>query len=151
MTKPAAVTHLLDETEEGTRLLERSLQLPFVSSDSLLPLINRAQKGLLLSADDLEKVADYLRVCELLQRFLYREKDLVPILNSYGEELQLFPKLVEQIYQSIEHGQVADSADRDLRRLRRQEQADAPGRSAYDPFSPCRICLPGQFRQFIQA
>ncbi|MCB6962593.1 hypothetical protein LIZ82_17195, partial [[Eubacterium] rectale] len=49
-------------------------------------------------------------------------KDLVPILNSYGEELQLFPKLVEQIYQSIEHGQVADSADRDLRRLRRQEQ-----------------------------
>ncbi|MBT9023910.1 ATP-binding cassette domain-containing protein [Lactobacillus delbrueckii] len=122
LTKPAAVTHLLDETEEGTRLLERSLQLPFVSSDSLLPLINRAQKGLLLSADDLEKVADYLRVCELLQRFLYREKDLVPILNSYGEELQLFPKLVEQIYQSIEHGQVADSADRDLRRLRRQEQ-----------------------------
>ncbi|KRK23288.1 DNA mismatch repair protein [Lactobacillus delbrueckii subsp. delbrueckii DSM 20074 = JCM 1012] len=95
LTKPAAVTHLLDETEEGTRLLERSLQLPFVSSDSLLPLINRAQKGLLLSADDLEKVADYLRVCELLQRFLYREKDLVPILNSYGEELQLFPKLVE--------------------------------------------------------
>lgn len=122
LTKPAAVTHLLDETEEGTRLLERSLQLPFVSSDSLLPLINRAQKGLLLSADDLEKVADYLRVCELLQRFLYREKDLVPILNSYSEELQLFPKLVEQIYQSIEHSQVADSADRDLRRLRRQEQ-----------------------------
>lgn len=122
LTNPAAVTQLLDETEEGIRLLDQRLQLPFVSSDSLLPLINRAQKGLLLSAIDLEKVADYLRVCELLQRFLAREKDLIPILNSYGEELQLFPKLLEQIYQSIEHGQVADSADRDLRRLRRQDQ-----------------------------
>ena len=121
LTKPTAVTHLLDETEEGMRLLERHLQLPFVSSDSLLLLIKRAQKGLLLSADDLEKVADYLRVCELMQRFLAREKDLVPILNSYGAELQLFPKVVEQIYHAIEHGQVADNADRDLKRLRRRE------------------------------
>ncbi|XOQ56935.1 MAG: Tetratricopeptide repeat protein [Lactobacillus delbrueckii] len=42
LTKPAAVTHLLDETEEGTRLLERSLQLPFVSSDSEFKNISNA-------------------------------------------------------------------------------------------------------------
>lgn len=121
-TSLAAVAQQLDETAEGLALLNRNLHLPFVASDSLLPLIKRVQKGLMLNPSELEKIADYLRVCELLQRFLTRYQDLVPILNSYGQGLELAPDLVDQIYQALEHGQVADRADSDLRRSRRREK-----------------------------
>ena len=48
-----AVKLLLDETQEMLNILNRDLHVPFVSSDSLKPLMLKVKKGLILDADEL--------------------------------------------------------------------------------------------------
>lgn len=113
-----AVTQLLNETAEMPGILRQGKHIPFVSSDSLKPILQKVNKGLILSVDELEKVADFIRVNRLLKRFL--SKQGTPILNSYAEEIGILDNLEEAIYQKIEHGQVSNNADKDLAKLRIQ-------------------------------
>lgn len=113
-----AVTQLLNETAEMLGILRQGKHIPFVSSDSLKPILQKVNKGLILSVDELEKVADFIRVNRLLKRFLSRQG--TPILNSYAEEIGILDNLEEAIYQKIEHGQVSNNADKDLAKLRIQ-------------------------------
>ena len=113
-----AVTQLLNETAEMLGILRQGKHIPFVSSDSLKPILQKVNKGLILSVDELEKVADFIRVNRLLKRFL--SKQGTPILNSYAEEIGILDNLEEAIYQKIEHGQVSNNADKDLAKLRIQ-------------------------------
>ncbi|RVU71477.1 MULTISPECIES: DNA mismatch repair protein MutS [Lactobacillus] len=114
-----ATTLLLNETAEMVEILQRGLHVPFVSSDSLKPLLQKVSKGLVLSAAELEKVADFIRVNRLLKRFLLRQAQ-APILISYGTEIEILTQLEDEIYQKVEHGEVASHADHDLARLRVQ-------------------------------
>lgn len=113
-----AVTQLLNETAEMLGILRQGKHIPFVSSDSLKPILQKVNKGLILSVDELEKVADFIRVNRLLKRFL--SKQGTPILNSYAEEIGILDNLEEAIYQKIEHSQVSNNADKDLAKLRIQ-------------------------------
>lgn len=113
-----AVTQLLNETAEMLGILRQGKHIPFVSSDSLKPILQKVNKGLILSVDELEKVAGFIRVNRLLKRFL--SKQGTPILNSYAEEIGILDNLEEAIYQKIEHGQVSNNADKDLAKLRIQ-------------------------------
>ncbi len=113
-----AVTQLLNETAEMLGILRQGKHIPFVSSDSLKPILQKVNKGLILSVDELEKVADFIRVNRLLKRFL--SKQGTPILNSYAEEIGILDNLEAAIYQKIEHGQVSNNADKDLAKLRIQ-------------------------------
>lgn len=113
-----AVTQLLNETAEMLGILRQGKHIPFVSSDSLKPILQKVNKGLILSVDELEKVADFIRVNRLLKSFL--SKQGTPILNSYAEEIGILDNLEEAIYQKIEHGQVSNNADKDLAKLRIQ-------------------------------
>ncbi|CCI85521.1 DNA mismatch repair protein [Lactobacillus pasteurii DSM 23907 = CRBIP 24.76] len=121
---PAYVEQLLIETQQAIAVIETGQHMPFVDSEAIDPILLKAQKGLLLSADELEKVADYLRVMTLLKRFFKRLESEAPLLSSYVQSLIELPKLEEAIYDSIEHGIVADRADRDLARLRKQLTQD---------------------------
>ena len=114
-----AVNLLLNETAEMLKVLQTGQHVPFVSSDSLKPLLKKVDKGLILEADELEKVADFIRVNRLLKRFLIKQ-DNSPILNSYAAEIIILDKLENNIYHQIEHGEVSNEADRDLARLRIQ-------------------------------
>lgn len=119
-TSISAVEGLLTETEEMVSILNQRLHIPFVSSDSIMPLLKKVDKGLILNPDELEKIADFIRVNRLLQRFFAKQKSIVPTLFSYANELQLLDDLEDEIYRVVEHGQVSDYADRDLVKLRRQ-------------------------------
>lgn len=121
---PAHVEQLLTETDQALKILATGQHMPFVDSEAIDPILLKAKKGLLLSADELEKVADYLRVMTLLKRFFARLANQAPLLNSYVQSLTELPELEEAIYDAIEHGIVADRADRDLARLRRQLTQD---------------------------
>lgn len=114
-----AVNLLLNETGEMLEILKQGLHVPFVSSDSINPLFQRVNKGLILNATELERIADFIRVNRLLKRFLLRQEHR-PILNSYAGEITILDSLEENIYQKIEHGGVSSHADKDLARLRIQ-------------------------------
>lgn len=114
-----AVRMLLNETEEMLNVLKKGLHVPFVSSDSIKLLLQKVDKGLILDALELEKIADFIRVNRLLKRFLSKQ-DNNPILNSYANELTILDSVEEDIYNQIEHGEVSSYADKDLARLRIQ-------------------------------
>lgn len=119
-TNLSAVEGLLTETEEMVSILNKRLHMPFIASDSIMPLLKKVDKGLILDPNELEKIADFIRVNRLLQRFFAKQKTMTPTLFSYANELQLLDDLEDEIYQTVEHGQVSDHADRDLAKLRRQ-------------------------------
>lgn len=114
------VEQLLNETEDAMKILSAHLHVPFVSSENLQPLFDKTSKGLILTASELEKIADYLRVLNLLQRFFIKNQKLAPLLASYATEIVVLPELEAAIYAAIEHEQVADRADRDLGKMRRE-------------------------------
>lgn len=113
------VEQLLNETEEAVKILKLRQHIPFASSEDIEHLITKAEKGLILTPDDLEKVAEFLRVNRLLQRFLARHEQLAPLLNAYVQDMTLLPDIEDAIYTTIEHGQVRDEADRELAKMRR--------------------------------
>ena len=118
-TSVNSVNLLLNETAEMLKVLQTGQHVPFVSSDSLKPLLQKVDKGLILDASELEKVADFIRVNRLLKRFLIKRENS-PILNSYATEIIILDKLENDIYHQIEHGEVSNEADRDLARFRIQ-------------------------------
>lgn len=118
-TSVNSVNLLLNETAEMLKVLRTGQHVPFVSSDSLKPLLQKVDKGLILNAVELEKVADLIRVNRLLKRFLIKQTDS-PILNSYAIEIIILDRLENDIYHQIEHGEVSNEADRDLARFRIQ-------------------------------
>ncbi|MCT7824276.1 MAG: DNA mismatch repair protein MutS, partial [Lactobacillus crispatus] len=111
------VEQLLNETEEAVKILKLRQHIPFASSEDIEHLITKAEKGLILTPDDLEKVAEFLRVNRLLQRFLARHEQLAPLLNAYVQDMTLLPDIEDAIYTTIEHGQVRDEADRELAKM----------------------------------
>lgn len=124
MQKPQSragqVEQLLNETEDAIKILSAHLHVPFISSENLQLLLDKTEKGLILTASELEKVADYLRVLNLLQRFFAKNQKIAPLLANYATEIVVMPELENAIYAAIEHEQVADRADRDLGKMRRE-------------------------------
>lgn len=116
------VTQLLTETEQAKKLLDSGQHLPFIGSEDIDHLFNKIDKGLILKPREFESIADFLRVLTLIQRFLKRNEQLAPVLNSYAQELENFSDLENEIYQTIEHGQVSDQISSDLARMRREDR-----------------------------
>ncbi|WP_251717298.1 endonuclease MutS2 [Lactobacillus agrestimuris] len=114
------VTALLNETEEMVNILSRRSHLPFISSDSITPLLNKIEKGLILNPSEFEKLADFIRVTRLIARFFDKNRDIACTLASYGDNLIILDRTEESIYDKIEHGQVSANADKDLARMRQQ-------------------------------
>lgn len=119
-TNQQAVTSLLTETKEMTVILEHRLHIPFIASDSLQPILIKVKKGFVLKPNELEKVADFIRVTRLLIRFFDKNRLFAPTIASYSDGLVLLDKTETEIYAKIEHAQVSDQADRDLARFRKQ-------------------------------
>lgn len=125
-TKPSSnfqkVTQLLAETEQATNILDSGQHMPFIGSEDIDHLFQKIDKGLILKPNEFEKIADFLRILTLLQRFFKRNFELAPMLNSYAQGLVLFSDLENEIYQTIEHDQVSDRVSNDLLRMRRESR-----------------------------
>lgn len=116
------VTQLLTETEQAKKILDSGQHMPFIGSENIDYLFNKIDKGLILKPSEFESIADFLRVLTLIQRFFKRNLQLAPMLNSYASELGIFSDLENEIYQTIEHGQVSDRVSGDLARMRRESR-----------------------------
>ncbi|WP_049150036.1 endonuclease MutS2 [Lactobacillus gasseri] len=119
-TKLVKANALLDETAEMLWILNHSLHIPFINSDAFTPTLNKVKKGIILNPAELEQVADFIRVTRLLVRFFDKQGGNTPIIASYCDTLTILDTLENEIYDAIDHGQVADKADKDLAKLRQR-------------------------------
>jgi len=108
----------LRETSEA-RLLVRGGHQPLQGLHDITEALTLAEKGQVLSPKDLLRIADTLHGAEKFRKFMRTKRDEAPLLSSYVESIGDFAELVRAIETSVDGERVSDSADDDLRRVRR--------------------------------
>ncbi|MDN6617550.1 MAG: endonuclease MutS2, partial [Enterococcus sp.] len=86
---------------------------------SIEHVTNQLEKGFVLTPQELMEYADFLRSLRLIRQFFEKNQSIAPLLNRYGQGLNDFHEIEEEIYQVIRNGRIIDDASRELRRARR--------------------------------
>lgn len=86
---------------------------------SIEHITNQLEKGFVLTPQELLECADFLRSLRLIRQFFEKNQTVAPLLNRYGQGLNDFNEIEEEIYQVIRNGRIIDDASRELRRARR--------------------------------
>lgn len=118
-SKLSVVEKRLNETEEAKKLLDSGLHVPFMGLQSAEHITKQLEKGFVLTPSELLEYADFLRSLRLIRQFFEKNQSIAPLLNRYGQGLNDFQEIEEEIYQVIRNGRVVDNASRELRRARR--------------------------------
>ncbi|MDU6524891.1 MAG: endonuclease MutS2, partial [Enterococcus sp.] len=118
-SKLSVVEKRLNETEEAKKLLDSGLRVPFMGLQSAEHITKQLEKGFVLTPSELLEYADFLRSLRLIRQFFEKNQSIAPLLNRYGQGLNDFQEIEEEIYQVIRNGRVVDNASRELRRARR--------------------------------
>lgn len=108
----------LKETAEAKNLLNSNQHVPFMGLVTIDYLTKQVEKGILLEPKELIDYADFLRSNRLIQQFMKKNEFLVPLLSKYGESLQIFPEIEDEIYRVIGNGQVKTEASKSLKKIR---------------------------------
>lgn len=118
-SKLSVVEKRLTETTEAKKLLDSSLHVPFMGLQSIEHITNQLEKGFVLTPQELLEYADFLRSLRLIRQFFEKNQTVAPLLNRYGQGLNDFNEIEEEIYQVTRNGRIIDDASRELRRARR--------------------------------
>ncbi|MHA3066782.1 endonuclease MutS2 [Lacticaseibacillus saniviri] len=116
----ATVQTWQQETKEARRILDSNQHVPFLGLDNVDHLMAQVKKGMILTPAELVNFADFLRSSRLLHQFFSKNQEMAPLLANYADALPDFATIEDAIYQQIQHQQVADTASRQLRKLRHQ-------------------------------
>ncbi|MCJ2542521.1 endonuclease MutS2 [Thermostichus vulcanus] len=113
----------LDQTEEAIRL-EQSQPggLSLEGIHDLLAALERAERGGILSGEELIQIATTLGTARRIRRLIDADTRL-PRLQEWISPLRTYPELEQEIFRCLEdHGEVRDSASPTLADLRRQQR-----------------------------
>ena len=109
-SKLSVVEKRLTETTEAKKLLDSSLHVPFMGLQSIEHITNQLEKGFVLTPQELLECADFLRSLRLIRQFFEKNQTVAPLLNRYGQGLNDFNEIEEEIYQVIRNGRIIDDA-----------------------------------------
>ncbi len=114
------VQRRLLETEEMRSLMGRS-RVPLAGISDIRSVLQRADKGALLSAEELWAVAECVEAgCEL-SAYLKKHHEMAPTLVELAEQIKDSDVLAGQVKKCVnEEGNVADRASPELYSIRRQ-------------------------------
>ncbi|MCS7209950.1 MAG: endonuclease MutS2 [Fimbriimonadales bacterium] len=118
----ALVTLRLQETDDAVRLLQREPPPPLRAPETR-PAVQKAEKGGILSPEELLGVQKLLHAARLYKSHLLPRAERYPRLAVHAERLHTLSQLEKQIAQCIApSGEVLDSASERLAQLRRDQQ-----------------------------
>ncbi|MFD1421686.1 endonuclease MutS2 [Lactiplantibacillus songbeiensis] len=120
LTDLAAVQAQLTLTTEAHRLLANDVTLTFFDLDQLDALQTKLAQGLLLNAQQLGLISDFLTSLQRLKLTLQTHQTLAPHLVTMMAPATRLSGLQGRLAQVIVHGQVADHATPELADLRQQ-------------------------------
>jgi len=123
MTRRGAIEAALLETTEAQALLAGGAQVPLRGLADVRQLVERAEKGGALNPAELVRVADCLRGCRELKRYMESKRLVAPNLSRYAEAIAVFRALEDEIYLSIDGSRVSDAASPRLARIRKEIHA----------------------------
>ena len=119
LTIPSAVGAALMETTEARAIIDAGAQIPLWGLGDLRPLLERAEKGGILSAAELTRLGDCLRGCAEFRRYMHSKQAHAPGLYRLALGLVPLRELENEIYAATDGARVADQASPRLARVRR--------------------------------
>lgn len=122
LTQPKAISHQLNETEEARKLLETGASVPVPSLEGIEFVLELLGTGYVLSERDLGDVAQFLRSCRQLIKYMAAKNALAPVITSYAASMHELSSLLNEIENCIHGGRIVDHASKDLARIRKKIQ-----------------------------
>ncbi|UOQ49807.1 endonuclease MutS2 [Gracilibacillus caseinilyticus] len=122
-TNLKVVQNRLNETTEARTILDAGGRVPFLGVSNIDSTIQNLEKGIMLDPSELTTVADFLRGCRKIKKFMMEKEFFAPVLASYANSMTEFHHLEEEFNFSIKGNKVASAASKELRRIRNSIQA----------------------------
>ncbi|MBY8914247.1 endonuclease MutS2 [Bacillus sp. YC2] len=117
------VKNRLNETTEARAILDTESHVPFLGVSNIGNTIQNLEKGIILGPSELVSVADFLRGCRKIKKFMLGKEFFAPVLASYANSMTEFESTEEEIHFSIKGNRVDSAASKELKRIRSSIEA----------------------------
>ncbi|MGQ8872502.1 endonuclease MutS2 [Paenibacillus sp. TSA_86.1] len=122
--KPMTDAHLiqmrLNETAEATALVRFGASVPIPSLEGMETIIDLLGTGYLFSERDFSHLAQFLRSCAQLMKYMDSKSGVAPIVSRYASSMILMESLRSEIERCIHSGRIQDQASKELVRIRKK-------------------------------
>lgn len=114
------VRNRLNETSEARKLLDAEKHLPLTGISNITSHIEKLEKGMVLTPAELLAIADFLRGCRKIKKFMADKEFFAPVLYTYALSITEFRGIEEDIIFAIRGNRVDSEASKELKRIRNQ-------------------------------
>ncbi|MFZ5643077.1 MAG: endonuclease MutS2 [Bacillota bacterium] len=108
------------ETTEARAIVDRCSSIPLHSLNGLEDIMEKPEKGITLTPEELAHICGFLEECNKLKRFLKDKGYIAPTVSSYALSLAELDELTVEIRHCIRNNQVDDKASPDLEKMRKK-------------------------------
>ncbi|GLC89390.1 endonuclease MutS2 [Lysinibacillus piscis] len=117
-TNLAIVKNRLQETTEARAILDAVGHIPFLGVSNIEHTMTKLEKGMILEPSELVSIADFLRGCRAIKKFMLEHVFFAPTLASYANSMTEFQQMEDEIHFAIKANRVDSAASRELKRIR---------------------------------
>ncbi|WP_270166174.1 endonuclease MutS2 [Paenibacillus sp. SYP-B4298] len=114
------VRQQLDEAAEALAMVRQGASVPIPSLEGMETILALLGTGYIYSERDLEKLAQFLRSCGQLVKYMAAKQEVAPRLSSYASSIRLLRPLLGELEQMIRNGRIVDSASKELAKARKR-------------------------------
>ncbi|WJQ79762.1 endonuclease MutS2 [Brevibacillus brevis] len=110
----------LDETAEAKNILQNGASVPIPALEGMEKILSLLGTGYVFGVNDFTNLYLFLTSCSQLMKYMATKAQLAPRVSTYAASMYDATKLRNEIEQCIRHGQVVDSASKDLLKVRKR-------------------------------
>lgn len=110
----------LDETAEAKALLAHGASVPIPSLAGIEQMMSLLGTGYVFTEADFSHLHQFLASCAQLSKYMASKAQIAPRVSSYALTMYTLSRLQAEIEQCIRHGQVVDTASKDLLKIRKR-------------------------------
>lgn len=109
-----------EEVKEARAIIDSHSQVPIHTLGDIQAMIDQGNKGIYIRPQQFGSLVSFLEHCTKLKRFMNDKQILAPTISLYVDSIADLSQLEEEIYGKIRHGQIDESATKELGKLRRK-------------------------------
>jgi DNA mismatch repair protein MutS2 len=113
------VKQRLLETTEARAILDTEGHVPLLGISNIKLMMEKLDKGMVLDPSELIAIADFLRGCRKVKKFMTEKEFYAPKLSAYANSMWDFQNIEDAIHQAIKGNRVDSGASKELRRIRK--------------------------------
>lgn len=108
------------ETTEARAIVDQYYSIPLHSLTGIEAMLDKPDKGMTLTPEELGSISGFLEECKKLKRFLKEKEHMAPMVSAYSLSIDGLDDLTEEIRRCIRGGLVEDKASPELAKIRKK-------------------------------